>query len=725
MHGTENSITEIQTNCVVVSTRALGDILVGCPPEITKWFIARKRRIPSVIVLPKHFIVDHRLNVEPEFPVYGSFFIEKRKATIVGTTEQLRRIRTVLRESFSGPRGVDGGRREREFLNVRKEGNRGLELEDLVTLVPFSRNRREVDIKGVTIRVARRGSYQFWEKGILLGEVDTGVFTPPVQPPGLFGPDPLEPPRFGVTFLGTGSGFTPHRRTTSFVLWIDGEGIIVDPLADPWAELAKLGIDDGDVSSVFLTHCHADHDAGMISAVLHRRRIRVITSRLVFGSFLRKARAVTGCDMGRYTDFVELDPGGIYRAGHALLVASSALHSIPTVRFEAVFGEGKSKREKRIAYSADTCLDRERIEKMYQMGIIDRKRRRELLHFGFNADLLIHEAGREAIHTSPQALFRLPEGLRRRLIVVHTEDHSGDLEGLRVAREGETVVVVPSHPTFRDRARLMGSNCLLEGFAPEILLRTAERSASVEFTAGEEILGEGEEAGGFYLILRGKAGVMVGGRLEFLLGRGDCFGEASLLEGAPSDVTVRALSNGLALRIDREEFLGLLDDKLSVKRRIRRILSTKPTLSRLAFFQGLSGDQVSRLATAVTRYRGYKGERVLEQGGKGDAFFVLVSGRAAVRVGDTEGRERVVAELDGGDVFGEIALLKSIPRTATVEITSDRAELLRLEERDFQVLTASIPRLGFQLDRICSERLKKLARMGKPISGAGARKGKP
>ncbi|MBW2122540.1 MAG: cyclic nucleotide-binding domain-containing protein [Deltaproteobacteria bacterium] len=168
-----------------------------------------------------------------------------------------------------------------------------------------------------------------------------------------------------------------------------------------------------------------------------------------------------------------------------------------------------------------------------------------------------------------------------------------------------------------------------------------------------------------------------------------------------------------------------MDDKLSVKRRIRRILSTKPTLSRLAFFQGLSGDQVSRLATAVTRYRGYKGERVLEQGGKGDAFFVLVSGRAAVRVGDTEGRERVVAELDGGDVFGEIALLKSIPRTATVEITSDRAELLRLEERDFQVLTASIPRLGFQLDRICSERLKKLARMGKPISGAGARKGKP
>ena len=39
----------------------------------------------------------------------------------------------------------------------------------------------------------------------------------------------FEPPVLGVTFIGTSHGFDPKGRTTGFIIWINGEGILVDP----------------------------------------------------------------------------------------------------------------------------------------------------------------------------------------------------------------------------------------------------------------------------------------------------------------------------------------------------------------------------------------------------------------------------------------------------------------------------------------------------------------
>jgi CRP-like cAMP-binding protein/ribonuclease BN (tRNA processing enzyme) len=719
---TKEPIHELQPNCVSVTTTRLGDILIGCPPEIIKWFIRRERPIPSFFVLPRDFLIDNQLNIEPEFPVYGNFFVQKKKATFIGTVEQLRRIRTILRESFFGPKEAKEGQEEREFLRARKPDGTSLKLEDIVNLVPFGRDGRRVEIDGVTIKALRPGRYEILEDGGRLAEVDTTRFTLPALPPDFFKEQPLEPPTFGVSFVGTGSGFNPFRRTTSFVLWVGGKGVLVDPGMDPWTEFNKLGIDDVDVPFVLLTHCHADHDAGMIRAVIHQRRIRLMTSRVVFESFLRKAKAFSGCDIRHHLDFVEINPGDSLALENARITVSSAFHSIPTIRFVVTFHDKTAKREIKIAYSADTCRDRERIDTMYREKVVDRRRRDDLLDFGLDADLIIHEAGREAIHTPVEEFRHLPEEVRKRLILVHTGDARVDSEGLRVAREGETVELIPSRQSLSDRVRVLASNSIFEGISRETLHRIAEGSTVVSFKAGEDIVRQGQKGDRFYVITLGKARVVVGDALRAVLGKGDYFGEISLLKGDPRTATVQAISDGSALALDREMFVELVRQEPSVDRRLRNVLSVRPLVSQLAFSRGLSADQLARLSICFTKRRCRKGDRVVEEGKRGNAFFILASGEASVLVRGEKGQERILAKLQPGDSFGEIALLKNVPRTATVEIVSDSAELLELKEKDFHTLMESIPSMSFYLNRLSTERLRKMSRRGKrstiPVDGA-------
>jgi len=60
------------------------------------------------------------------------------------------------------------------------------------------------------------------------------------------------------------------------------------------------------------------------------------------------------------------------------------------------------------------------------------------------------------------------------------------------------------------------------------------------------------------------------------------------------------------------------------------------------------------------------GQAVFRQGDPADRFYVIETGAA-----DVVGDGRLVTTLGPGDGFGEIALLRSLPRTATVRAATD------------------------------------------------------
>jgi hypothetical protein len=97
-------------------------------------------------------------------------------------------------------------------------------------------------------------------------------------------------------------------------------------------------------------------------------------------------------------------------------------------------------------------------------------------------------------------------------------------------------------------------------------------------------------------------------------------------------------------------------------------------------FAPLPVPELERLAKALAPAAAGAGSAVFQQGERGDRFYVIRAGRAEVEV---DGRP--LRTLGSGDSFGEIALVRDVPRTATVRALTD-LDLLALE-RDVFVAT--------------------------------------
>ena len=75
---------------------------------------------------------------------------------------------------------------------------------------------------------------------------------------------------------------------------------------------------------------------------------------------------------------------------------------------------------------------------------------------------------------------------------------------------------------------------------------------------------------------------------------------------------------------------------------------------------------------------------VIKQGDLGAEFYVIVTGEAKVDI-DTDGNQVTVATLKAGDYFGENALLRDEPRTATITAESQMSTL-KITRDEFQRL---------------------------------------
>ena len=140
--------------------------------------------------------------------------------------------------------------------------------------------------------------------------------------------------------------------------------------------------------------------------------------------------------------------------------------------------------------------------------------------------------------------------------------------------------------------------------------------------------------------------------------------------------------------------LAAIDSKISVPGPGFALLRNVP------FFSPLPYAITERLASELQSAAYEPGDVVIRQGEPGERFYVIAEGQVRI---SKNGRQ--TAQLGTGDSFGEIALLRRIPRTATVTAIS-RLETRILDRELFLAAVTGNPESMMNADEVVSARLE-------------------
>lgn len=169
---------------------------------------------------------------------------------------------------------------------------------------------------------------------------------------------------------------------------------------------------------------------------------------------------------------------------------------------------------------------------------------------------------------------------------------------------------------------------------------------------------------------------------------------------APAMVDLIGLRSALMISGALALLVGL--SRWPAMRRLDQVLEAPDALEPLravSIFADMAAPALEKLAHAAERIHVPQGTTLLTEGDPSDRFYLIVAGAVEVTQGD-----RMLRTEGPGEFFGEIGLLRDVPRTATVTVTQD-AELLVVERSDFLGAVANLGESRTALDDLVVHRL--------------------
>jgi len=127
-------------------------------------------------------------------------------------------------------------------------------------------------------------------------------------------------------------------------------------------------------------------------------------------------------------------------------------------------------------------------------------------------------------------------------------------------------------------------------------------------------------------------------------------------------------------------------------------------LRQVELFADLEDDALEQIALELESEYHEAGETIFEQGDPGDRFYIVARGRVQVLAVRPDG-EKPIQTLDDGDHFGEIALMRDQPRTATIR-TLVPCMFLTMSRDDFLALVERTPSMSRLLEARMASRLE-------------------
>lgn len=294
-----------------------------------------------------------------------------------------------------------------------------------------------------------------------------------------------------------------------------------------------------------------------------------------------------------------------------------------------------------------------------------------------------------------------------------------------------------NRPGAQDLERLAAVP-LLARLDRALLANGLERCRLVRCARGVPVIAEGEYDDRFFLLVEGSCEVSLASgadaresisgwladpgdaRPSLFPGRtvvaelraGDFFGELACMSPWPRTSTVTPSSEALVLEVDEDVFDEWRDGSEAFRRVMDEAYMSRglaTAIRRVDALSHLYGDDVAELARGAAIEVHPPGATVVREGEAADAFYLVRGGSAAVRKG-VDGAERIVSYLRAGSYFGETALLRGTPRTATVTAAT-RLELIRIPGDALRAVLSRRPEAAQQLEGAARRRSEAVARV--------------
>jgi CRP-like cAMP-binding protein len=129
------------------------------------------------------------------------------------------------------------------------------------------------------------------------------------------------------------------------------------------------------------------------------------------------------------------------------------------------------------------------------------------------------------------------------------------------------------------------------------------------------------------------------------------------------------------------------------------------SLRTIPLFSSVSDEDLESIASLLIERRFPKHKTVVEEGLPGDYMYVIREGRVKVTKLSGDGREKILELLEEGSFFGEMSLLDSAPRSASVKALTD-VRILALARNDFLNVLRRSPDLALAVIQELTQRLR-------------------
>ena len=133
--------------------------------------------------------------------------------------------------------------------------------------------------------------------------------------------------------------------------------------------------------------------------------------------------------------------------------------------------------------------------------------------------------------------------------------------------------------------------------------------------------------------------------------------------------------------------------------------NTRNILSDIRLFEGLTSAQLDWVSRRAHRRVFPVGANVMTAEQPGEAVYIVLHGTVKIHVEQADGRDVILALLGSGDLIGEMSLIDSVGRSASVT-TLENSLMLWMGKETFQEMLDTFPPVARNLVKILSARVR-------------------